>query len=138
MDTGYFSPEEEHAAVTSEMGTTAAPFEATQFEAAGRAGRTRNASDLTAQQDQLALEEGRATGDTAAKLQHEKMQGQMAGAYGLGQLKSEDQKAMEAMYGLGPATLQARAAGKSGDELGMDWIKTATNPGGFSSPPAFG
>jgi hypothetical protein len=111
MDTGYFSPEEEHAAVTSEMGATAAPFGAAQFEATGRAGRTRNAADLTAQQDQLAMEEGRAAGDTAANLQKEKMQGQLAGTYGLGQLRKEDLDVMQSMYGLGPSTLQARAAG---------------------------
>lgn len=111
MDTGYFNPEEEHAAVTSEMGATAAPFETAGFEAAGRAGRTRNAADLTAQQDQLAMEQGRAAGDTAANLQKEKMQGQLAGTYGLGQLRKEDLDAMQSMYGLGPSTLQARAAG---------------------------
>jgi hypothetical protein len=135
MNTGYFSPEEEHAAVTSEMGSTAAPFETAKFEAGNRAGATHNASDLTAQSDQLALEQGRAAGDTAAGLQKEKMAGQMAGAYGLGQLKSQDQQSMDAMYGLGPATLQARAAGKSGDELGMDWLKTF---GVGSAPPGLG
>lgn len=128
MDTGYFSPEEEHAAVTSEMGATAAPFGAAHFEAAGRAGRTRNAADLTAQQDQLAMEEGRAAGDTAANLQREKMAGQMAGTYGLGQLRKEDLDAMQSMYGLGPATLQARAAGPGWTQGFKDVAGTLMKP----------
>jgi hypothetical protein len=111
MNTGYLSPEEEQAAVTGEMGAATAPFETAKFEAANRAGATRNAADLTAQQDQLALEQGRTAGEAASNLQREKMANEEAGMYGLGQLKSQDQQAMEAMYGLGPSTLQARAAG---------------------------
>ena len=111
MDTGYLSPEEESAATTSEMGAATAPFKSAEFQAGNRAAATRNASDLTAQQDQLALEEGQTAGTAADELQKEKMANQEAGMYGLGQLRAEDLQAMEQMYGLGPSSLQARAAG---------------------------
>lgn len=111
MDTGYLNPQEENAAVTSEMGSATAPFQTAGFDAKNTAGATRNAADLTANQDQLALEEGRTAGTAAAGLQKEKMQNQEAGMYGLQGLQSGDQKTMAEMYGLGPSTLQARAAG---------------------------
>lgn len=133
MKTGYFSPEEAGAATTSEMGSAMQPFESAGFEAANRAGRTRNAADLTAQQDELALEKGRTAGETAANLQAEKMAGQkyglqtkiagqQAGMYGLGALRAEDLAAMEHMYGLGPGTLGARAAGPSGDQTALGYL----------------
>ena len=116
MDTGYFSPAEEGAATTSEMGATAAPFASAEFEGRNRAAATRNPADVTAQGDQLAMEEGRAAGDTAAHLQEEKMHNQEAGMYGIHQLQEGDRGAELSMYGLGPATLDARAAGQSGDQ----------------------
>lgn len=125
MDTGYFSPEEEHAATTSEMGAATQPFESMGFSAANRAGATRNASDLTAQQDDLAMKEGQTAGTAAANLQKEKMANQMEGMSGLHGIESEDMDAMEKLYGLGPGTLGARAAGKGGDQIAMDWINTA-------------
>jgi hypothetical protein len=109
MNTGYLSPDEEHAATTSEMGAATAPFSTADFQARNTAGATRNAADLTANQDTLALEKGRTAGDAAANLQKEKMSNQEAGMYGLGELKSQDQAAMESMYGLGPPTLNAEA-----------------------------
>lgn len=105
MDTGYFSPEEEHAATTSEMGAAMSPFEAGQFEAENRGARTRNAADVTAQQDELALEKGRTADEAAAALQAQKMKNQIAGAQGLGALRNADQETMARLYGLGPATL---------------------------------
>lgn len=125
MDTGYLNPEEEHAAVTSEMGAATQPFQTQDFNASNRAASTRNASDLTAQQDQLALDQGRTAGDAAANLQKEKMANQQAGMYGLSHQADQSQQLGESMYGLGPSTLQARAAGKSGDELGMDYASLA-------------
>lgn len=113
MDTGYFNPGEEAAATTSEMGATAAPFSSAEFEGRNRAAATRNPADVTAQSDQLAMDEGRAAGDTAGHLQEEKMNNQEAGMYGLGQLQSGDRSAEMSMYGLGPQTLNARAAGGS-------------------------
>lgn len=111
MDTGYFNPAEEAAATTSEMGATAAPFSSAEFEGRNRAAATRNPADVTAQSDQLAMEEGRAAGDTAAGLQEQKMNNQEAGMYGIGQLQGGDRSAEMSMYGLGPASLNARAAG---------------------------
>lgn len=132
MKTGYFNPQQKEAATTSEMGATAAPFQAAGMEAKNNASATRNASNLPAQQDQLALEEGQAAGKTAAGLQTQQMANQEAGAYGLGQLTDEQMKMAGQMYGLGPSTLQARAAGPSGDQTAMGWINTAFNPGGRS------
>jgi hypothetical protein len=111
MNTGYENPEEAAAATTSEMGSATAPFETAKFEAANNAGATRNAADLTANQDKLALEEGQTAGGAAAELQKEKMQNQEAGMAGLTTLQQGDQKTMADLYGLGPSTLGARQAG---------------------------
>lgn len=111
MKTGYLSPEEESAATTSEMGAATAPFESMQFREANESGATRNPASLTAGEDKLALEEGQASGDAASRLQQEKMQNQEAGMYGLSDLEKGNMDAMEKMYGLGPGTLEARAAG---------------------------
>jgi hypothetical protein len=112
-DTGYLSPADKAAATTSEMGATTAPFETAKFEAANRASATNNASDLTAQTDQLALEQGRAGGDAAAKLQQQQMSNQLQGMYGLQGEESASRGEAMGMYGLGPPTLGARAAGRS-------------------------
>jgi hypothetical protein len=111
MDTGYLSPQEEGAAVTSEMGSAMQPFDAAKFTANNRAAATRNDSNVTAENDQLALEQGRAAGDQAAQLQKEKMASQEAGMYGLAQQEQGNRQTEDQMYGLGPGTLQARAAG---------------------------
>jgi len=107
MNTGYLDPAEAGAATTSEMGAATAPFGSAKFDANNTAAATRNASDLTANQDQLALEEGHVAGDTAAGLQREKMANQQAGMYGLNQQSSQDQSAAQSMYGLAPETVNA-------------------------------
>lgn len=127
MDTGYLSPEEESAATTSEMGAATAPFSTAEFKARNDAAATRNDSNLPAQEDQLALEEGQTAGTAAANLQKEKMTNQEAGMYGLGGLEQGNMQAMESMYGLGPGTLQARAAGPSGDQAAIGYL-TALKP----------
>lgn len=102
LQTGYMNPQEETAANTNEMGAAAQPFTAAKSEAANRASRTNNASDLTSQQDQLALEQGQTAGQTAGYLQQQKMGNQQQAANALmGQSNS--------MYGLGPGTLDAQA-----------------------------
>lgn len=108
---GYFSPAEEAAATNSVMGGATAPFQTAKFEANNTAARTNNAADLTANQDELALREGRTAGEAADQVQNDKMKNQMSGLYGLSGMRAEDMNAMEAMYGLGPPTLNARAAG---------------------------
>src|SRR5579859_1613627 len=118
MDTGYMNPEEEAAATTSEMGAATQPFSTAEFRAKNNAAATRNDSSLASQEDQLALEEGQTAGGAAANLQKEKMANQEAGMYGLQGLESGNLSAMEAMYGLGPGTLQARAA-SSGPQWGF-------------------
>ncbi len=100
-DSGYFSPAEEAAATNSVMGGATQPFQTAGFEANNTAARTNNAADLTANQDQLALSEGRTAGEAADQLQNDKMKNQMAGMYGLSGMRSEDLNAMESMYGLG-------------------------------------
>lgn len=132
MDTGYLNPQEENAAVTSEMGSATAPFSAAGFEAKNRAAATNNPADVTAQQDQLALEEGQTAGTTAANLQTQKMQNQEQGMYGLTNLQAGNQKEAESMYGLGPGTLDARAAGQSGDQAAIGYmtaLKPSAGPG---------
>lgn len=117
MSTGYLNPEEAAAATTSEMGAATAPFETAGFEAKNRAAATRNASDLTAQQDQLALEEGRTAGDAAARLQEEKMQNQLSGMYGLGQEQQTNVGEAESMYGLAPSTINAWSNAQNNNPL---------------------
>ena len=111
MNTGYLNPTEEGAATTSEMGAATAPFQSAEFKAANRAGATKNAAALPAEQDALALEEGQASGGAAAGLQEQKMRNQEAGMSGESGLEEGNLRAMEQLYGLGPGTLQARAAG---------------------------
>lgn len=129
MDTGYMSPEEESSATTSEMGAATAPFQSADFAAKNNAAATRNGASLPAQEDQLALEEGRTAGDAADKLQTQKMSNQEAGMYGLNTLESSNLDAMEHMYGLGPGTLSARAAGPSGDQIATGYLNTALGAG---------
>jgi hypothetical protein len=129
MDTGYLNPAEESAATTSEMGSATAPFQSAGFQAKNDASATRNTSNLASQQDQLALEEGQTAGRGAATLENQKMQNQEQGMYGLSELQGGNQKAMEDMYGLGPSTLQARAAGQGGDQEALGYLNWATGGG---------
>lgn len=129
MDTGYLSPEEESAATTSEMGSAMAPFGAADFEAKNNAAATHNESGVAAQEDALALEKGQTAGQTAADLQKQKMENQEAGMYGLTNLEQGNQKEAEDMYGLGPGTLNARAAGESGDQIALGWANTLLGAG---------
>lgn len=123
MDTGYLSPEEEAAARTSEMGAAIQPFESAKFEGANRAARTGNAAGLAGEDESLALEEGRAAGGAAAGLQKQKMSNQLEGMQGMGELSNEDLQMAEKMYGLGPETLRARAAGPSGAQDFESYMK---------------
>jgi hypothetical protein len=131
MDTGYFSPEEEHAATTSEMGAAAQPFETAGFRARNKAAATRNDSGVAAQEDQLALEQGQTAGGAAAELQKEKMANQEAGMYGLSNLEEGNRHTMESMYGLGPSSLQARAAGPGWSQGFKDVAGTIMKPVNF-------
>ena len=124
MNTGYLSPEEQQAATTSEMGAATEPFQAAGFQAKNDAAATRNSSGLAGQQDQLALEEGEVAGGQAANLQNQKMRNQEGGMEGLQGLETGNLDAMERMYGLGPSTLQARAAGESGDQELLGYIQS--------------
>ena len=121
MDTGYMNPTEANAATTSEMGAATAPFQSAGFQANNTAAATHNAAGVPAQQDQLALQEGQTAGQTAAGLQQQKMTNQQAGMYGLQNEQQLNQQSMNSMYGLGPGTFQARAAGGSGDQAALGW-----------------
>jgi hypothetical protein len=107
MNTGYLSPQDQEAATQNTMGATTAPFSTADFEAKNRASATNNASDLTANEDQLAMEEGQAAGGSAANLQQQQMANQLQGMYGLGQEQQGAQGEAESMYGLAPSTLNA-------------------------------
>lgn len=127
MNTGYLSPADKAAATTNEMGATTAPFQTANFEAKNRAASTGNASDLTAQQDQLAMEQGQTAGSTAASLQEQQMANQEAGMYGIAGQQAQSQQEAQGMYGLGPETLKARAAGQSGDQEALGWATLGTS-----------
>lgn len=129
MNTGYLNPAEEGAATTSEMGAATAPFESAKFDANNTAAATHNASDLTANQDQLALSEGRIAGDTAAGLQKQKMQNQQAGMYGLNQQSAQDQNASESMYGLAPSTVNAWSQAQMNNPM-LNTLNTVISAGG--------
>lgn len=83
MDTGYLSPQEEEAAQNNGMGAATEPFHSAETRATNRAAATRNPADLTSEETQLALDEGRTAGSEANQLQTEKMNNQEAGMYGL-------------------------------------------------------
>jgi hypothetical protein len=120
MNTGYENPAEEGAATTSEMGAATSPFQSAKFEAGSRAGATRNAAALPAEEDALALEEGQAAGGAAARLQTQKLQNQEAGMEGLSGLEEGNLGAMEKLYGLAPGLLSARAQ-SSGPQWGASY-----------------
>lgn len=132
MNTGYLNPAEEGAATTSEMGAATAPFESAKFDTSNRAAATRNPAGVQSGEDALALEEGSRSGSAAATLQNQKMKGQVGGMAGLEGLESGDLEAMERMYGLGPGTLSARAAGPGGDQTALGYINAfmPTSAGG--------
>lgn len=113
MSTGYLNPGEESAATTSEMGAATSPFQSAKFDTSNRAAATHNAAGEQSGEDALALDEGQASGNAAAKLQTQKMTNQEAGMQGLEGLEGGNLQAMESLYGLGPSTLNARAAGGS-------------------------
>ena len=113
MDPGYLNQADKNAATVNEMGAATQPFESAKFDANNRAAATRNPAGVAEQQDQLAQEEGRTAGTAAGALQQQQMQNQEAGMYGLGNIGQEQTGLEESMYGLGPGTLQARAAGSS-------------------------
>jgi len=127
MDTGYLSPADKAAATTSEMGSATAPFQTAKFEANNNAAATHNAAGLTENQDQLALEEGQTAGGAAANLQDQQMQNQEAGMYGLAGQEAGNRQEAASMYGLGPGTLDARAAGQSGDQAITGYGNMAAN-----------
>ena len=110
------------------MGALASPFAAAKTAMTNSAARTNNSAGLTAGQDALARGQGIAAGQQSAAnqtafandAQQQEAQAQqgLAGIYGI------NQDTMAKLYGLGPGTLQARAAGPSGDQTAMSWLQT--------------
>jgi hypothetical protein len=117
MNTGYLDPADAAAATTSEMGAATQPFQTAGFTAKNNAAATNNASSLTANEDQLALEEGQVSGQTAAGLQQQKMQNQQAGMYGLNQQQAADTGETESMYGLAPSTINAWSSAQASNPV---------------------
>lgn len=107
MDTGYASPGEEGAATTAEMGAATQPFQTAQFQNNNRGAATNNASDVTAGNDTLALEEGQTAGTAAANLQQQKTANQEAGMAGISGEQQMNTGEAESMYNLGPQTINA-------------------------------
>ena len=106
------------AMTTAGMGAIGSSFGADAERAAERSARTRNPAGAGALQEALARNKGLAMGQEAAGLQKQfadyaNQQRQQALA-GLGNLYGMNTDVMSRLYGLGPSTLNARAAGKGG------------------------
>lgn len=114
MDTGYLNPQQKEAATETEMGAATQPFQTAKFTANNDAAATRNPAGLASQEDQLAISEGDAADVAANNLENQQMTNEEAGMYGIGQLQKGNQQLAGQMYGLGPSTLSARAAGTQG------------------------
>jgi hypothetical protein len=128
-----YTPQEQTAMTTAGEGAIGSAYGSAAQDAARTAGRTNNASSLTAGQDQMALNKGTAMGQEAAGLQTEFANQQQTnrarGEQGIGNLEAGNLQSGDMMYGLGPGTLQARAAGTSGDQLAQGWVNTALGNG---------
>ncbi len=99
-----------------------AAFNARQQAASQRVAKTNNSAGYGELSDKLAMDKGQA--DATAALQGQKavtdLQGE--GIKNAGNLFGVSTDAMAKMYGLGPGTLQARAAGLSGDQIAQGYL----------------
>jgi hypothetical protein len=99
-------------------GAVASSFGASGEQASNRVARTRNDAGFAAQEDQQARDRGMAMGDVASKNvmanQAEIDKNRAIGLGGLGNLYGTSVQSKDSLYGLGPGTLQARAAGGKG------------------------
>ncbi len=133
MNEGY-RPEELNAMRTSGMGGVAAAADTAGWMGENRAARTGNAAGVGAEESQLARDKGVSMGNEAANIEmanaNERSANRKFALSGEQGLFGTNTGAMESMYGLGPKFLEARAAGKSGDELGMAWMNTMLGKGG--------
>jgi len=113
-----YDPATKAAMTESGMGGVAAQGAAQQEGAARRAAKTRNEAGQGALQESLARSRMLASGNEANQLQKQfsdyRTQQQQAGLRGLESLYGIGADTMAKLYGLGPSTLQARAAGGGG------------------------
>lgn len=97
------------------MGAVNATYGAAGDEASRRAATSGNPAAIGTLADRLAREKGEAAGKEAGNIQIEnalfKANQQEQGRQILGQLYGTDVGAQTSLYGMGPATLGARAAG---------------------------
>jgi len=123
-----FSPEGLNAMRTSGMGAEAAAADTAGWAAGNRAARTGNAAGIGAEESQLARDKGVSMGKTAADIEaatnFKKQSNKRFALEGEQGLFGTNTQAMESLYGMSPGLLQARAAGKSGDELGQGWVNS--------------
>lgn len=96
------------------MGAIASSYDTAAQEAGRRTARTRNQAGYGALQDALARNKGIAAGTEAGNLQKQfadkKDQMRQQGLAGLGNLYGLGTDVMSRLYGLGPSTLNSRAA----------------------------
>lgn len=108
-----YTPAQQNAMTTAGEGAIGSAYGSADKLAANTAARTGNASNLTGQQDELALQKGQAMGSEAAGLQtdfaKQQQLDQKFGLQGLTGLNSQNAQETEAMYGLGPNTINAQS-----------------------------
>jgi hypothetical protein len=119
LNSGYNTPAQAAAATESGMGAVNTSFNNDQQQLNNESARTNNPASLTAGQDQLALERGTALGTEANNLAEQQFNNELKGASGLQGLYNTNQSSANSMYGLGPSTLGARAAGTSPWSIGV-------------------
>lgn len=111
MLTQGYTPQEQGAITTAGMGAIGSAYGGANADAARSAAATGNASNLTAQQDQLANQKGQAMGQEAAGLQSEFANQQQAnqrfGLQGLAGQEAGNEGLESSMYGLGPSTINS-------------------------------
>jgi hypothetical protein len=101
-----------------------AAFNARQQSNAQRVAKTNNSAGYGALSDKLAMDKGQADSTAALQGQTAITNLQNEGVKNAGNLFGVSTDTMAKMYGLGPSTLQARAAGQSGDQAAQGWIST--------------
>lgn len=124
-----YDPKTADAIRRSGMDATNSAFDAAKFSAAQRAGATGNDAAFYSSQNDLAQKRGQqlATGATNAEVKigdaalqdRQKAISEATGLYGI------SQDTMSKLYGMGPGTLGARAAGPSGDQGAQGWVNSA-------------
>lgn len=123
--TGY-DPETMSAITGAGMGATNAAFGSAAGQVNRTAAKTGNTASTAPALDQLARNKGQAQGQEAGDIQIQNANyansQRMAGLNMLNNIYGTNVSASNQAYGYGPSTLQARAAGQSGDQLAQGYL----------------